>query len=349
MITNIMNQLYLNNTVYDYLISLTLFIAAVIVLKIVRAVFVKRIKALAEKTTTTIDDFLVDAVSGKLIPVLYFAAFYLSIQRLVLGESVAVWVKTIVVIIITVLSIRFLVMLVKYGVESFWQKKGKEPGQAEAPSAILTIVRIILWTIALIIILDNMGVKITALVTGLGIGGIAIALAAQAVLVDLFSYFTIFFDRPFQIGDFIVVGEYKGTVEHIGIKTSRICSLGGEELVFSNTDLTNSRLKNYKRMQKRRVVFQIGVTYDTTIANIKEIPSIVKKIINSIADTEFNRTHFFSYGDFSLHFEIVFYVINNDYIKYMDIREKINISIMEEFEKRGIAFAFPTQTLHIEK
>lgn len=349
MVTNILNKLYLNNTVYDYLISLTLFIAVVILLKIVRAVFIKRIKALAEKTATTIDDFLVDAVSGKLIPILYFAAFYLSIQRLVLGESVAVWVKTIVMIIITVISVHFLVMLVKYGVESFWKKKSEEPGQAEVPRAILTIVRIILWTIAFVIILDNMGVKITALITGLGIGGIAIALAAQAVLVDLFSYFTIFFDRPFQIGDFIVVGEYKGTVEHIGIKTSRIRSLGGEELVFSNTDLTNSRVKNYKRMQKRRVVFQIGVTYDTTLANIKEIPSIIKKIINSIADTEFDRAHFFSYGDFSLNYEIVFYVINNDYIKYMDIREKINISIMEEFEKRAIEFAFPTQTLHIEK
>jgi len=349
MFTNILNQLYLNNTVYDYLISLTLFIVAVILLKIVRVVFIKRIKALAEKTATTIDDFLVDAVSRKLIPILYFAAFYLSIQRLVLGESVAVWVKTIVMIIITVISVHFLVMLVKYGVESFWKKKSEEPGQAEVPRAILTIVRIILWTIAFVIILDNMGVKITALITGLGIGGIAIALAAQAVLVDLFSYFTIFFDRPFQIGDFIVVGEYMGTVEHIGIKTSRIRSLGGEELVFSNTDLTNSRLKNYKRMQKRRVVFQIGVTYDTTLANIKEIPSIIKKIINSIADTEFDRAHFFSYGDFSLNYEIVFYVINNDYTKYMDIREKINISIMEEFEKRAIEFAFPTQTLHIEK
>jgi small-conductance mechanosensitive channel len=349
MVTNILNKLYLNNTVYDYLISLILFIAVVILLKIVRAVFIKRIKALAEKTATTIDDFLVDAVSGKLIPILYFAAFYLSIQRLVLGESVAVWVKTIVMIIITVISVHFLVMLVKYGVESFWKKKSEEPGQAEVPRAILTIVRIILWTIAFVIILDNMGVKITALITGLGIGGIAIALAAQAILVDLFSYFTIFFDRPFQIGDFIVVGEYKGTVEHIGIKTSRIRSLGGEELVFSNTDLTNSRVKNYKRMQKRRVVFQIGVTYDTTLANIKEIPSIIKKIINSIADTEFDRAHFFSYGDFSLNYEIVFYVINNDYIKYMDIREKINISIMEEFEKRAIEFAFPTQTLHIEK
>ena len=180
-------------------------------------------------------------------------------------------------------------------------------------------------------------------------GGIAIALAAQAVLVDLFSYFTIFFDRPFEIGDFIVVGEYMGTVEHVGIKTSRIRSLGGEELVFSNTDLTNSRLKNYKRMHKRRVVFQIGVKYDTTLENIKEIPSVIKGIIDSVPDTEFDRSHFYSYGDFSLNFETVFYVINNDYTKYMDVREKINISIMEKFNKMGIEFAFPTQTLHIKK
>jgi small-conductance mechanosensitive channel len=334
--------------VYDYLISLIIFISALLVLKIIKTVFIKRIKGLAEKTSTKVDNFLVDAICGKLIPILYFAAFYLSIQRLTLGESVAGWLKTIIVIVATVLIVRFIVMLLQYGVESFW-KKGEVPRQEEVPRAILTIVRIILWTIGLIIILDNLGIKITALVTGLGIGGIAIALAAQAVLVDLFSYFTIFFDRPFEIGDFIVVGEYMGTVEHVGIKPSRIRSLGGEELVFSNTDLTNSRLKNYKRMHKRRVVFQIGVKYDTTLKNIKEIPSIIKGIIDSVPDTEFDRAHFYSYGDFSLNFETVFYVVNNDYTKYMDVREKINISIMEEFNKRGIGFAFPTQTLHIDK
>ena len=214
---------------------------------------------------------------------------------------------------------------------------------------IYTVIRVCFWTIAVLIVLDNFGVKISTLIAGLGIGGVAIALATQAILKDLFGYFIIFFDHPFEIGDFIIVGDYMGVVDHIGIKTTRLLSLGGEQIVFSNTDLTDSRVRNYKRMARRRVVFKLGVIYQTTAQQLKEIPKVIEDIVRSIEDTIFDRAHFYSYGNFSLDFEVVYYVVGNDYNKYMNIQQEINLRIKEEFEKRGVEFAYPTQTLFLTK
>ena len=186
-------------------------------------------------------------------------------------------------------------------------------------------------------------------VAGLGITGIAVALAAQTILGDLFNYFVILFDRPFKRGDFVIIDDFLGVIVHIGIKTTRIQSLWGEELVFSNTDLTSSRIKNYKKMEKRRVLFKLGVTYQTTSEQIKKIPQIIRGIIEKVEDTIFDRAHFQSYGDFSLDIESVYYVIGNDYNKYMDIQQQINFAIKEAFEKEGIEFAYPTRTLFINK
>ena len=197
----------------------------------------------------------------------------------------------------------------------------------------------------LVFLLDNLGFKVSAVITGLGIGGIAVALAAQTILGDLFAYFVIFFDRPFEIGDFIIVGDKLGSVEYIGLKTTRVRSLSGEQLVFSNKDLTDSRIHNYKKMERRRVVFQLGVIYQTTLEQVKEIPAIVKQIIENQKDTAFDRGHFAKYGDFSLNFEFVYYVVGSDYNKYMDIQQAINLEIYKVFEEKGIEFAYPTQTL----
>jgi small-conductance mechanosensitive channel len=197
--------------------------------------------------------------------------------------------------------------------------------------------------------MDNLGFEISAVIAGLGIGGIAVALAAQAVLGDLFSYFSILFDKPFELGDFVIVDGHMGTIEHIGIKTTRIRSLGGEQLIFSNTDLTGSRLRNYKRMEQRRIVFKLGVTYQTPIEKLKGIPSVIKNIITNIEETRFDRAHFSGFGDFSLDFEVVYHVLTGDYNRYMDTQQDINLQIAEEFERQGIEFAYPTQTLFLEK
>ncbi|MBE3127062.1 MAG: mechanosensitive ion channel, partial [Candidatus Atribacteria bacterium] len=252
-----------------------------------------------------------------------------------------------VIILLTFFGIRFLLSITIYGLETYWVKKEKDQAKKQALKGIITVIKIIVWGIFLIILLDNLGIKISALVAGLGIGGIAIALAAQSVLGDLFSYFIIFFDRPFEIGDFIIIGDFLGTVEDIGIKTTRLRSLGGEELIFSNQDLTNSRVRNYKRMNRRRIVFKFGVIYQTTLTQLKKIPQIVEEIITQIPEATFDRAHFASYADFSLNFEVVYYINNSDYKKYMDIQQEINFQLKEIFEKQKIEFAYPTQTVFL--
>jgi len=217
-------------------------------------------------------------------------------------------------------------------------------------NGITLIFNFIIWVVGFVFLLDNLGFEISAVIAGLGIGGIAIALAAQAILGDLFSYFVIFFDRPFEIGDFVNLGgEFVGTIEYIGIKTTRIRSLSGEQIVASNTDLTNSRVRNFKRMERRRVVFKLGVIYQTTAEQLEEIPKIVREIIESKEDTVFDRGHFAAYGDFSLNFEFVYFIIGPDYVKYMDTQQKINMEIYRTFENKGIEFAYPTQTLFVSK
>ena len=172
----------------------------------------------------------------------------------------------------------------------YWEKKsGKE--NDSSVKWIGVIIKIVVWVIAFLLFLDNLDIKITALMAGLGVGGIAVAFAANAILQDLFSFVTIFFDRPFEIGDFINVGDMSGTIEHIGVKTTRVRSLSGEQLVFSNTDLTNSRIRNYKRMETRRVAYSIGVTYGTSGEKLKRIPGMVKQIIDSVDNTNFDRVH----------------------------------------------------------
>ena len=196
-------------------------------------------------------------------------------------------------------------------------------------------------------LLGNLGFDISALVASLGIGGVAIALASQGVLQDLFSYFSILLDRPVQIGDFIIVGDFVGTVEHIGIKTTRMRSLSGEQLIIANTELTGSRIRNFNPMEERRIVFTIGVTYDTGFKHLQEIPNFIQGIIEVTKNTRFDRCHFSSYRDSSLNFETVYYMTTSDYTAYMDAQQHINLEIKQAFEQRGIEFAFPTQVVHV--
>ncbi|TVQ78304.1 MAG: mechanosensitive ion channel family protein [Bradymonadales bacterium] len=224
---------------------------------------------------------------------------------------------------------------------------GKSSQQA-AP-IILFLLKTALLSILLLVGLDNLGVNITALIAGLGIGGIAVALALQNVLGDLFGSLSILLDKPFQTGDFVIVDEFAGTVERVGLKTTRIQSLTGEQLVFANSDLLASRIRNYKQMKKRRIVFPFGVTYQTSLENLKKIPNIVREVIEPIAEAELDRVHFHVFGDFSLNFEVVYFVSIPDYAIYMEVQQKINLGLMESFQKEGIEFAYPTQTVFVQK
>jgi small-conductance mechanosensitive channel len=349
MLTSFLNQTFFHNQVKDYFMWLGILFSYLLAIRIAKAIVLNRVKAWAAKTTTTIDDFIIAQVEKVVVPLLYFSAFYVSTQSLTLDPGLRRGINVLGMVLITVFSARFLIEVVDYSIGVHWLKKEKNENRIRSLKGITIVARVVIGGLALVLLLDNLGVKISALIAGLGIGGVAVALASQAVLGDLFSFFVILFDRPFDIGDFIVVNDFMGSVEHIGVKTTRVRSLTGEQLVFSNTYLTNAQVRNYKRMDQRRITFNLGLTYDTTTAQLKEVPHLVETIIKGVKDTQFDRAHFISYGDFSLNFEIVYYVTTSDYNRYMDIQQEINLKIKEEFEQRKIEFAYPTQTVFISK
>ena len=277
---------------------------------------------------------------------MYLWGFYIFVKFLELPNSVISFLNYAFVTLFTFFAVLIIVNLAKNVLMLYWEKK-QERFKGINTRGITFIIELLIWTIGIIFLLDNLGLKISAVVTGLGIGGVAIALASQAILGDLFSYFVIFFDKPFEVGDFIVVDPMRGTVEKIGIKTTRIRSLDGEELIFSNTDLTTTRIQNYKRMERRRVPFSIGVVYETPLNLLREIPKIVEEIVRRVDCATFDRAHFKSYADFSLVFEIVYYVNSGEYQTYMDVQQEINLKIFDEFQKREIVFAYPTQMIYM--
>ncbi len=348
MINQVLYYEYLGNSVYNYLIALAIFLIIIAAVQIFKGIFLKRFKKWAEKTETAIDDFVIVQLEKFIIPAFYFLAIYFAVNSLHLSQAAQNSVKYISVVIFTFLAIRFFSLIINYSIRYVWEKKQsaeKNPAQIKGVSSLVSL---LIWAIGIVFLLDNLGFEISAVITGLGIGGIAVALAAQAILGDLFGYFVIFFDKPFQIGDFIIVDDKMGTVEKVGIKTTRVNSISGEQIIFSNSNLTNSRIHNYKRMEKRRVLFKLGVTYQTKPEHLKEIPQIIKSIIEEYEIAVYDRAHFLSYGDFSLIFEVVYFVLSSEFVKYAEVHHNINIRIFEEFEKRGIEFAYPTQTIFME-
>ena len=227
---------------------------------------------------------------------------------------------------------------------------GGDDDKARGAAELLGLIaRIALWVLGFLLILSNFGIDITSLIAGLGIGGIAVALALQNILGDLFSSFAIYFDKPFEIGDFIVVGDKSGIVKKIGIKTTRVTSLQGEEIVFSNKELTTAQIQNFKKLKERRKVFSVGVTYNTPAEVVEQIPSFIEGVIKNIDNVRFDRSHFMEFADSALVFETVYYILSADYNDYMDVNQSIHLGIKKIFDEKGIEFAFPTQTLYVKK
>ncbi len=344
-----LNQTYFGNTIEAYIVALGIFIGGLILVKIAEKIVLFRLKKWAEKTETTIDDFLIKRVEKSIVPLLYFGVFYAAISSLALNDNAKNIIEIASLVVLTFFIVRFISSIIMFGLTYFIKKQERGEEKAKQLRGMTVLINIFIWAIGLVFLMGNLGFDVSAVIAGLGIGGIAIALAAQAILGDLFSYFVIFFDRPFEVGDFITVQDKVGTVEYTGIKTTRVRALTGEQLVFSNTDLTNSRVHNFKKMEERRVVFRLGVVYQTSAAQLEEIPKIVREIIEKHNDVRFDRGHFATYGDFSLNFEFVYFVIGSEYVKYMDTQQSINMKIYREFENRGIEFAYPTQTLFLNK
>jgi small-conductance mechanosensitive channel len=235
----------------------------------------------------------------------------------------------------------------------FWVKRAtarqltEDAASATTLAALGIALRVGVWIIAVVMALHNLGINVTALLTGLGIGGVAIALAVQSVLGDLLAALSIVLDKPFVVGDFLVVDEHRGTVEYVGLKTTRLRSLSGEQIIVSNSDLLKSRIRNFKRMYERRIDFSVGVTYQTPHDALRRIPGMVREAIESQQNVRFDRAHFRKYGDSSLDFEMVYFVTLPDFNVYMDIQQAINLEIHRRFTEAGIEFAFPTRTIHM--
>ncbi len=343
----ILNTAFWGNSIWDYLTFIGSIIISVGILKFFEYFLFRKIIKASLKSKTKIDDMIIQNLGKYALPFLYFIVIYFSFNLIKVQPQIKKVIDVAIIIISTFFAIRFIVSMITHLLKFYWTK-GEENGDSEGSiKGLSTFISIVIWGIGLVFLLDNLGFHISAVIAGLGIGGIAIGLAAQTVLSDLFSYFVIFFDKPFKVGDFISVDTKAGTVEKIGIKTTRIESITGEQIIFSNSDLTNARVHNFKKMEKRRIVFKFGVTYNTSTEKLRQIPEIVKEIINTVEGAQFDRAHFFAYGDFSLVFEIVYYVLSANYLEYMDYQHEINLKLNEEFCKQQIKFAYPTQTIYL--
>ncbi len=309
----------------------------------------RRLEAIAGRTQTGVDDAFVHALQATRIALVAVIAIEAGSQLLALPAGAQRFVDGAATIALFVQ-----VGLWAAALLDFWLKRTQTRAQASNPaaatslSAIGFVGRVVLWALMLLLVLDNLGIDVTALIAGLGIGGIAVALAVQNILGDLFASLSIVIDKPFVVGDFIIVDDYLGTIEHVGLKTTRIRSLGGEQIIVSNSDLLNTRIRNYKRMHERRVVFKFGVLYQTTPEQLEKIPPIIKRIVDGQEQLRFDRAHFTSFGESSLDFETVFWVRSADYNLYMDLQQKINLALMREFAALGVEFAYPTRTLFVE-
>ena len=340
----------LNNSIQNWLGGIALGSAALAVFYLFRRIAVSRLAQLATRTTAEWDEALVDLLSRTHALFLLIIAVFVGSLLLHLPDTGRQGVFA-----ITAVALVLQGGIWANGLIMFWlqrdaaRRRKKDPASVATVNAMAFVGRLVLWSVVLLLVLDNLGFDVTALLAGLGVGGVAVALAVQNILGDLFASLSIVLDKPFAVGDFLIIGEFLGSVEHIGLKTTRLRSLSGEQLVFSNADLLGSRIRNYGRMFGRRVVFKVGVTYQTPREKLGRIPEIIRAAIEERDNTRFDRSHFQAYGDFSLNFESVYYVLSPDYNLYMDIQQAINLRIHEQFEQEGIDFAYPTQTLFIAR
>lgn len=334
-------MLYLN-TVNDYLIWVAVIVGGIVIARIIRSFVKSRVK----KSESRLASYYLK-LEAKLFPIVYLFIIYAGyhgLDKTVKMAAVGDVAFTVAFVFLLTRLVAAIVSALIYGYLAHQETSAEKIKQIRG---IVLIINGLMWILGAILLFDNLGFNITAILTGLGVGGIAIALAAQTILGDIFNYFVIFFDRPFEVGDFIIVDDKMGVVEYVGLKTTRLKSLSGEQIVFSNSNLTNSRVHNYKRMNERRIVFRFGVLYDTGSKKLKKIPGIVEAIIKSQANVRLDRVHFASFGEYSIDFEVVYYTLNSDYNFYMDTQQAINYELYDQFEEQGIEFAFPTYSVNL--
>jgi small-conductance mechanosensitive channel len=339
---------FLGNTIEEYLIALGAFVVFWIVLRFLQKGILSRLAKLSKETETDLDDTFI-RIFQSIKPTFYtYLSFYLATLFLNINSSVQSWLGTILLILVVYQVIKSMQALIDYIIEK--KTKAENKDEENAFKFLGNLFKWSLWIVGLILVLSNLGFNVNSLIAGLGIGGIAIAMAVQGVLQDLFSAFSIYFDKPFVVGDTIKVGNDIGTVEKIGIKTTRLRSLSSnEELVISNTELTSARVQNFKKINERRVSLTLGVLYGTPNEKMKKIPEMVKRIVNGVEKARFDRAHFSTFNASSLDFDVIYFIESDDYVRYMEAQQEINLELKGEFEKEGIGMAYPTQTIYLNK
>jgi small-conductance mechanosensitive channel len=338
---------FLGASLQQWAVALVAALAAYIVLKLALRVALSRLRGIAERSSNTLDDALIEILEGTNGALFGVIALLIGIGLLDLAPR---WHQRVDQLWFVALALQV----------AFWggravgvcmhryrmRQGGANPAQASAAETLMSWgLRSALWTVTVLAILSNLGVNITAFIASLGVGGIAIALAVQNVLGDLFASLSIAIDKPFEVGDFIVVNNVAGTIELVGLKSTRIRSLGGEQIVMSNTDLLKQTISNYKRLQERRVVYQFSISRDATPEQVEQVPRIAERIVRESERLRFDRAHFASFGESSLDFEVVYYVLVPDFNVHMDERQQINLRLMRELRALGVDLAFPTRTL----
>lgn len=339
---------FIGNPLWLWILALIVTSLSFFVLMVVRSSVTSRLKKRAEKTENKFDDAAAEVLGNTHVLFLLAVSILFGSTLLELGDR---WtaLRQILILVALVQGGIWGVALLMVTLTRWREKKAEDPSARTIIGALGFVGKLAVWSIVLLLALQNLGVEVGTLLAVGGIGGIAFALAVQGTLADLFASVTILLDKPFQVGDYIVVGDLMGEVEHVGLKTTRIKSLWGEQLVFSNGDLLGSRIKNYKKMKDRRVSFTLGVTYQTPHAKLAAIPDLIREIVSSKEKVRFDRAHFASYGDSALNFAVVYHVLDPGYGLFMDIQQAINLQIFKKFEEEKIEFAYPTQTIYVNK
>lgn len=336
---------FLGNTVAAYLSAFIIGLISLVLLHAAARIVCSHFRRMSGGTGTAAvyAGFMLTMIKRIVFPLLSPGAFYLALIQLKLNPGFFRVLNIAAVAILTIQATRLILAVSIFVLEQTWLKQQTDKGGTPVSRSILTILQLIVWGLAIVFMFDNLGFNVSAIVAGLGITGVAVALAAQTILGDLFNYFVIFFDRPFEEGDFIIFDDYMGVIENIGIKSTRIRALDGEQIVISNSNLTAAKIRNFKRMEKRRAQFKIGVTYETPNDKLQKIPAIVRAAIEAQPKTRFDHANFKEFAESSLNYEVVYYILNADYNFYAETQEKINLAVKDAFEKEKIEFAYPTQ------
>jgi len=331
-----------------WLVGLGIGVVVLAILVLLKRVVLHRLERMAARTNTTLDDAAVAALAGTRRWFLVLVALVAGGLSLGLPDHVRSGAHSL-------LAIGFIVQgglwghaLLRYCLEhAVAARAAAEPDLATTLGFVGFVGRVVLWSLVVLLVLANFGVDITALVAGLGVGGIAVALAVQKVLGDLLASFSILLDKPFVVGDSVVVGDLNGTVLKVGLRTTRLRSVSGEEIVISNSDLLASRIRNYRRLEERRVLFRLGLVYGTPPEALAALPGWVAEVVADAADTRFDRCHFVGFGDSGLLVEVAYFVTRPDYASFMDVQHRVNLALYQGLAARGLSLAYPTQTLHL--